>query len=46
LAIKALKATGRNGTDVIISKQDAARIRSTAKNLKMLSECQVVLIID
>ncbi|MBN1127703.1 MAG: hypothetical protein JXA71_01870 [Chitinispirillaceae bacterium] len=44
--IKALKATGKYLTDVIISTQDAARIRSTPKNLKMLSECRVVLIID
>jgi len=44
--IKALKAMGDNKTDVVISNTDAASVRSAAQNLKFLSECRVVLVID
>jgi hypothetical protein len=44
--IKALKAEGENSTDVVISDTDAADIRSAAKNLKFLSECRVILVVD
>lgn len=44
--IKALKAKGDNKTDIVISNDDAAAVRSAAKNLKFLSECRVVLVID
>jgi hypothetical protein len=44
--ITALKASGQNGTDVIISNTDASDVRSAAKNLKFLSECRVVFIVD
>jgi hypothetical protein len=44
--IKALKAKGENSTDVVISNDDAASVRSAADNLKFLSECRVVLVID
>jgi hypothetical protein len=44
--IKALKATGKNNTDVILSKENAAQIRSAAENMKFLSECRVVVVID
>jgi hypothetical protein len=44
--IKAMKAHGDNSTDVMISNDDAAAVRSAAKNLKFLSECRVVLVID
>ena len=44
--IKALKAHGENSTDVVISNDDAADVRSVAKNLKFLSECRVVFVID
>jgi hypothetical protein len=44
--VKALKAAGDNKTDVVIGDDDAAAIRSAAENLKFLSECRVVLVID
>jgi hypothetical protein len=44
--IKALKTTGNNGTDIIISNKDANDVRSTSENLKFLSECRIVFVID
>lgn len=44
--IKGLKAFGDNSTDVTISNDDAASVRSAAENLKFLSECRVVFVID
>lgn len=44
--VKAVEAAGDNSTDVVISNDDAADIRSAAENLKFLSECRVVLVID
>lgn len=44
--IKAQKAHGDNSTDVVISGTDAADVRSASANLKFLSECRVILIID
>jgi hypothetical protein len=44
--IKALKASGENSTDIVISDKDAADVRSAAKNLKFLSECRIVFVID
>jgi hypothetical protein len=44
--IKALKAQGDNATDVVISAADAADVRSAAQNLKFLSECRVILVVD
>ena len=45
-SIKAIKASGENLTDVVISDKDASEVRSAAKNLKFLSECRVVFVID
>jgi hypothetical protein len=44
--IKALKASGKNSTDVVLSNDDAREVRSAAKNLKFLSECRVLFIVD
>jgi hypothetical protein len=44
--IKGMKAFGDNSTDVQISNKDAASVRSAADNLKFLSECRVVFVID
>jgi hypothetical protein len=44
--VKAVKTHGDNKTDVVISGDDAADIRSASKNLKFLSECRVVFVID
>jgi hypothetical protein len=44
--VKGQKALGTNSTDIVINNDDAADIRSAAKNLKFLSECRVIFIID
>jgi hypothetical protein len=44
--IKAVKASGDNATDVAISADDASSVRSAAQNLKFLSECRVILVVD
>ena len=44
--VKGQKAHGENSTDVVISNDDAADVRSAAKNLKFLSECRVIFIVD
>ncbi len=44
--IKGMKAHGENSTDVVIGNDDAADIRSAAKNLKFLSECRVIFVVD
>jgi hypothetical protein len=44
--IKALKAEGQNSTDIVIADKDAADVRSAAKNLKFLSECRVIFVVD
>ncbi len=44
--IKAIKASGDNSTDVVISGKDAADVRSASKNLKFLSECRVLFVVD
>jgi hypothetical protein len=44
--IKALKASGKNNTDVVLSNNDAREIRAAAKKQKFLSECRVLFIID
>ncbi len=44
--IKAIKASGDNSTDVVISNKDAAAVRSAAENLKFLSECRVIFVVD
>jgi hypothetical protein len=45
-SVKAVKAQGDNATDVVISDTDAADVRSAAQNLKFLSECRVILVVD
>ncbi|MBD3393136.1 MAG: hypothetical protein GF418_13525 [Chitinivibrionales bacterium] len=44
--VKAAKASGDNKTDVVLSDDDAEDIRSAAKNLKFLSECRVIFVVD
>jgi hypothetical protein len=44
--VKAVKVSGENKTDIVLSESDAADIRSAAKNLKFLSECRVILVVD
>jgi hypothetical protein len=44
--VTAVKAAGPNSADVVLSAADAADIRSAAENLKFLSQCRVVFVID
>jgi hypothetical protein len=44
--IKAQKATGASKCDLVISNQDAQVIQAAAKNMKFLSDCKVIIIID
>lgn len=44
--IKAIKASGDNSTDIVISNADADDVRNAAANLKFLSECRVIFVID
>lgn len=44
--VKALRTVGPNKTDIVISKKDADSIRSASENLKFLSECRVIIVVD
>lgn len=43
---KAIQASGANKCDVVLSNADANAIRSSAKNLKFLQECRVIIVVD
>ena len=45
LVVRALRATGPNGCDLVISSADAAQIRQAAGNLPFLDECRVMIVI-
>ncbi len=44
--VKGIKALGANKADIQISAPDAAIIQGAAKNMKFLTECRVIIIID
>lgn len=44
--VKALKATGANRCDLVISNKDAMDIRAIAKSSKFLSDCRVIILVD
>ena len=44
--VKAIKASGANKCDVVLSNGDADAVRSSAKNLKFLQECRVIIVVD
>lgn len=46
LMVKGLKASGANKADIIIAKKDADALNSAAANMKFLSECRVIVILD
>ena len=45
LVIKAIKVTGPNNKDLVISNDDARRIRDLAKHLNFLDAAKVVIIV-
>ena len=46
LIIRALRKSGINGTSVVISLADAAKVRNPSINLTWLTECRVIIVID
>jgi hypothetical protein len=46
MIIKAVKVSGANRTDVVISNQDALTLNRVTENLKFLQECRVILVVD
>ena len=46
LIVKAVKASGPNKADVVISSNDAARIRQAAATQNFLDKCKVMFIVD
>jgi hypothetical protein len=46
LVVRALRTTGLNNCDLVISRADAARVHGSAANLKLLEQCRTGLLID
>lgn len=46
MIVKAVKVAGAHKTDVVISEQDARRIRDAARNMNFLQQCKVMIILD
>lgn len=46
LVVKAIKASGPNKTDVVISAADATRIHNAAANMNFLQHCKVMFILE
>ena len=46
LVIRATGVKGSNKTDIVISDEDAAKIKELDSNLNFLRECRVVAIIN
>ncbi len=44
--IKALRATGRAGTDIIVDNESAALIRNLSKTQNFLEKCRVMVVLD
>ena len=45
LIVRALRATGPNGCDLVISNSDAGAVRRAAGNLPFLDECRVMIVL-
>jgi len=46
LIVKAVKASGPNKTDVVVSSADVARIHGAAGNMNFLQHCKVMFVLD
>ncbi len=46
LIVKAIKVSGKNQTDLVISNADAQIIRTAANNMNFLEQCKVMIILD
>jgi hypothetical protein len=45
IVIRALRATGANGCDLVVSNADAGAVRRAAANLPFLDECRVMIVL-
>jgi len=45
MVIKAMKATGPNSKDLVISNEDARKIRDLSKNLNFLDKAKVMVVV-
>lgn len=46
LVIKALKVSGTNSTDIVISSADAQKVLYAGKNMNFMEQCKVMVILD
>lgn len=46
MIIRSAKVTGKNRSDVVISKKDAGTIRNNPANYAILEQCKIILIVD
>lgn len=46
LMVKAIKVSGDNRVDTVISNADAAALQSASQNLSMLEKCRVIILVD
>jgi hypothetical protein len=46
LVVKAVKASGTGGCDLVISNADAQGMRDMSKNLSFLEQCRVLIVVD
>lgn len=46
LVVKAIRTADKARCDIVISQQDADRVRGTASNLDLLQECRVMIVLD
>ncbi|MBD3290240.1 hypothetical protein GF337_15650 [candidate division KSB1 bacterium] len=46
MVVKAMKVSGPNKADVVVSQQDAAQIKAVAANQNFLDKCKVMFIVD
>jgi hypothetical protein len=44
--VKALRAAGKNKTDIVIANKDAADILAAKENMSFLQKCKVVIVVD
>lgn len=44
--VNAIRSTGKNNTDLVISNSDARKLHSSLENLKLLERCRVVILTD
>jgi len=46
LVLKAMKVTGENRVDLVVSNADAAMLQSASQNLSFLEKCKVIILVD